>query len=128
MMTMTKLACALAVVLGLTGCDKKATKTTAEKPGAATVAVDGTRSIPVLVKAAGYVPDTIKVKPGEKFKLVFTRVDDTACGAQVKVADGKVLELPMNTPVEVAVTAPATGEVRFACGMDMMTGVVIVGG
>ncbi len=126
MMTTMKLACALALVLGLTGCDKKTTKTTAETPPAATVAADGVRSIPVLVKTAGYVPDKITVKPGEKFKLVFTRVDDTACGAQVKVADGKVLDLPMNTPVEVAVTAPASGEVRFACGMDMMTGVIVV--
>jgi hypothetical protein len=32
----------------------------------------------------------------------------------------------MNTPVEIAVTAPASGKLGFACGMDMATGVVSV--
>ena len=42
-------------------------------------------------------------------------------------ADGKAQDLPMNTPVEVEVTVPAAGgDVRFACGMDMYTGVIAV--
>jgi plastocyanin domain-containing protein len=31
----------------------------------------------------------------------------------------------MNKPVEVAITVPQTGEVGFACGMDMFHGVVV---
>jgi len=35
------------------------------------------------------------------------------------------VDLPKGTPVEVAVTVPATGEVGFACGMDMFHGAVV---
>jgi plastocyanin domain-containing protein len=99
--------------------------------GAATIgslAADGIRAIPIQVKKDGYHPEKLSVKPGEKVKLAFTRVEDTECGAQVKVADGKVLDLPLGKTVEVDVTAPANGEVKFMCGMDMMTGVVVVDG
>lgn len=126
---MTKLAIAAALVLGLVACDKKKEGTTREKakaPPAATVAADGTRSVPVYVRKAGYEPDKITAKPGEKLELVFTRVEETECGAQVKVADGAVVDLPMNQPVPIKVTVPASGKVGFACGMDMMTGVVVV--
>jgi plastocyanin domain-containing protein len=94
---------------------------------AGTVAPDGTRAIPIAVKKVGYEPDAITAKPGEKLKLVFTRVEDTECGAQVKVDGGKAVDLPMNQPVEIAVTAPASGKLTFVCGMDMMQGAIIVG-
>jgi plastocyanin domain-containing protein len=82
--------------------------------------------VPIHVVKEGYRPDKITARPGEKLELVFTRVEDTACGEQIKVADGKVLDLPLNQPVKVPLTMPESGEVRFACGMDMMTGVVVV--
>jgi plastocyanin domain-containing protein len=37
------------------------------------------------------------------------------------------VDLPMNQPVEIAVTAPASGKLTFVCGMDMMQGAIIVG-
>ena len=89
--------------------------------------IDELDKSPIAVKTAGYVPDQVMAKPGEQLKLVFTRVEPTECGAQVKVDNGPVHDLPMNKPVEIAVTVPASGKVQFACGMDMMTGVVIVG-
>ena len=101
-------------------------KNTAAPVTAGTVAPDGTRAIPVAVKKVGYEPDAITAKPGEKLKLVFTRVEDTECGAQVKVADGKLFDLPLGQPVEIPLTAPASGKVEFICGMDMMTGVIVV--
>ena len=127
-MITSKLVLIPVLVLALASCDndKKTSKTQGVRPPAPSVAADGTRSIAVQVRKAGYVPDKVTAKPGEKIRLVFTRVEDTACGAQVQVADGKLLDLPMNTPVEVALTVPATGDVRFACGMGMMTGVVII--
>lgn len=128
-MKMSKLVLVGSLALALAACEKKDSKTTKPqgKPTpASTVAPDGTRIIPVSVRKVGYDPDKITVKGGEKLKLVFTRVEDTECGAQIKVADGKAIDLPMNQPVEIAVTAPPSGEVRFTCGMDMMTGVVVV--
>lgn len=118
----------IAVALALAGCDKS----TQKKPGAApppaapTVASDGTRSIPINVSDEGYDPAKIGAKPGEKLELVFTRLTKSSCAEQVKVNDGPVTDLPLNEPVKIAVTAPPSGEVRFACGMDMMTGVIVV--
>jgi plastocyanin domain-containing protein len=60
--------------------------------------------------------------------LVFTRTADSTCIAQLKTPDGKLIDLPMNAPVEVAVTVPASGEVGFACGMDMFHGKVVAAG
>lgn len=99
---------------------KKESKTTE------TVGADGVRRIAVDAGKAGYDPETITAKPGEKLILVFTRTVEGECLSQVKVGDGPVTDLPMNQPVEIAVTAPQSGTLKFACGMDMQTGVIAV--
>lgn len=124
-----KFAAVALALCAVVACKKaESTKQHAAAPvTAGTVAADGTRAIPIAVKKVGYEPDAITAKPGERLTLVFTRVEDTECGAQVKVDGGKVVDLPMNQPVEIAVTAPASGKLTFACGMDMMQGTIIVG-
>lgn len=120
-------AVAVALAAALAGCEKKADKPKAPPPPAApTVAPDGTRSIPINVNDEGFDPAKITAKPGEKLELVFTRRTKSACGAQVKVADGPVTELVVGEPATIAVTAPPSGQLAFACGMDMMTGVVVI--
>jgi plastocyanin domain-containing protein len=116
------LACFAAV-----GCHKDQDKDKPPAPAAAAAkaGADGIRRIAVSATADGYTPDKIPGQPGEKLMLVFTRTVDASCLAQLKTPDGKLVDLPMNQPVEVAVTVPATGEVGFACGMDMFHGVVV---
>lgn len=92
---------------------------------AGTVGADGVRKVAIEANTKGYVPDRIGGKPGEKLVLVFTRTADSTCIAQLKTPDGKMVDLPMNQPVEVAVTVPASGDVGFACGMDMFHGTVV---
>ena len=108
-------------------CKKDAAE--APKPAPAAVApaktADGSRKVPIEVNKEGYNPDKIPGKPGEKLDLVFTRTFEADCISQVKTPDGKLVELPMNKPVEVAVTVPQTGELGFACGMDMFHGVIV---
>ncbi|MBA3453721.1 MAG: cupredoxin domain-containing protein [Deltaproteobacteria bacterium] len=122
----------IAVALGLVACSKKSgteTKETKQPPAATTatgtVNPDGVRKIAIEAGKEGYVPDKIPGKPGEKLMLVFTRTVEGECLAELKTPDGKLVVLPMNSPVEVAVTVPQDGEVRFACGMDMFTGTVV---
>ena len=114
---------ALLAILVVAGCKKEAAKPPHAPPPAA--APDGTRRIGIEVNKDGYTPARIPGKPGEKLELVFTRTMDASCIAQVKAPDGKLVDLPMNTPVTVAVTVPQQGEVGFACGMDMFRGVVV---
>jgi len=83
------------------------------------------RRVAIEVQRTGYVPNTIAAAPGEKLVLVFTRTADTECGRYITVQGTDIeKELPMNQPVEVPVAAPASGELVFACGMDMMHGLV----
>jgi plastocyanin domain-containing protein len=113
---------AVAAAASSVGCEKsdKGKAAVALPPSA-----DGTRRVAIEVNKEGYNPDRIAGKPGEKLGLVFTRTFEADCISQVKSPDGKLIELPMNKPVEVAVTVPQTGEIGFACGMDMFHGVVV---
>ncbi len=115
-----------AAALAFAGCDKKADAPRRPPPPPATVAADGTRTVPVHVNDEGFEPAKISARAGEKLELEVTRKSKSACAAQVKVGDGPVVDLAVDQPVKLAVTVPASGEVRFACGMDMMTGVVVV--
>jgi plastocyanin domain-containing protein len=120
-----RVALLLAIGLSLFACKKEA-PTPAPKPApVATVGADGVRKIAVEANKDGYTPDRIPGKPGEKLTLVFTRTFDADCIAELKTPDGKLVALPMNKPVEVAVTVPADGEVGFACGMDMFRGTIV---
>jgi plastocyanin domain-containing protein len=119
------LVLALGAGLGCHGDSKKAGPSDPTPVTVGTVGADGVRRVPIEANKKGYVPDRIGGKPGEKLNLVFTRTADSSCIAQLKTPDGKLVDLPMNQPVEVAVTVPANGEVTFACGMDMFHGAVV---
>ena len=121
-------ALALAFGAGL-GChnndSKKAGPSDPTPVTVGTVGADGVRRVPIEANKSGYTPDRIGGTPGEKLTLVFTRTADSSCIAQLKTPEGKMVDLPMNTPVDVAVTVPQTGKVEFACGMDMFHGEVV---
>lgn len=110
------------------GCDKGKKKESPKQEApvtAGTVAADGVRRIDVEAGTSGYNPERIAGKPGEKLMLVFKRTVEGECLSQLKTPEGKVVDLPMNQPVEVAVTVPETGEMTFACGMDMFKGTIV---
>jgi plastocyanin domain-containing protein len=106
------------------GAAAKASKTASITAGEKTAT--GERRVAIDVGRTGYTPSRIEATAGEKLILAFTRTADTECGKYVKVAGGEAKELPMNQAVELPVDVPQDGEVRFACGMDMLTGTVIV--
>jgi plastocyanin domain-containing protein len=118
----------LAIVLAFVACkkDEAPAPKVAPTPAAAVApSKDGARRVEIEVNKEGYQPDKIPGKPGEKLDLVFTRTFEADCISQVKTPDGKLVDLPMKKPVEVAVTVPQTGELGFACGMDMFHGVIV---
>lgn len=57
--------------------------------------------------------------------LDVTRTTDSACAKQLKIAGGAPVDLPLNQAKAFPVTMPASGELAFTCGMDMMTGVIV---
>ena len=117
----------LVLALALVACKKEA-KVGPSAPTPVTmgtVGADGVRRVPIEANIQGYKPDRIGGKPGEKLILVFTRTTESACISQLKTPDGKLVDLPKGTPVEVPVTVPQSGEVGFVCGMDMIHGSVV---
>ncbi len=124
---MVRAVLALSLVL-VAGCNDKAKDAPKPKPATlstGTVGSDGVRTVAIEAGSDGFVPDRIPGKPGEKLNLKFTRTVEGECLAELKTPDGKLVALPMGKPVDVAVTVPANGEVKFACGMDMFAGVVV---
>jgi len=124
---MTRLLLCLALLVPACKKDEAAAPAPAPAaPAAPAVAKDGVRRIAVEANTKGYTPDKIAGKPGEKLMLVFTRTAESECISQVKVPrTAAAVDLPMNKPVEIAVTVPTTGEVTFTCGMDMFTGSIV---
>jgi plastocyanin domain-containing protein len=81
----------------------------------------------VEVTQEGFVPAEIKVKAGKPVKLVVTRKIDRTCATEIVIKDfGINKTLPLNQPVEVTFTPSKPGKHRFACGMDMIAGVILV--
>jgi plastocyanin domain-containing protein len=85
------------------------------------------RRVPITVTRVGYEPNRIDAKGREVITLVFTRTEDGGCGEVVRVKGTDLrADLPLNKPVELTVTLPPSGELVFACGMDMMHGIVSI--
>ncbi|MBP6627857.1 MAG: cupredoxin domain-containing protein [Kofleriaceae bacterium] len=86
--------------------------------------------IAISVTEDGFEPNDIKVNKGEPITFVFERKTDETCAKEVivHVDDGNKIErkLPLNQPVEVAVTFPKSGDITYACGMDMVKGSIHV--
>ncbi len=86
--------------------------------------------IEVSVTKRGFDPDSISVPAKTPVTLVFTRKTEQTCTKSVVITlgDGKKLEreLPLDKPVEIAVTFPKAGKLGYACSMDMSKGVIVV--
>jgi plastocyanin domain-containing protein len=104
----------------------------AKKPAPATppATAIAPRRIEITVTPKGFEPSKLVVAKAQPVTLVFTRKTDRTCAKRVVVqlGDGKKIakELPLDTPVEIAATFAKTGELTYACGMDMISGVITV--
>ena len=88
------------------------------------------KRLEISVTTKGFEPERIQVKKDEHLLLAFTRKTDSTCAKEVTVelGDGKKLKraLPLNKTVELDVVFAKAGELRYACAMDMIHGVVVV--
>ena len=95
-----------------------------------TPAAKNASRIEIAVTKSGFEPGEIKVPAKKELTLVFTRKTDQTCTKSVVLTldDGKKIEreLPLDKPVEVAVTFPKAGQLKYACSMDMTKGVIVV--
>jgi plastocyanin domain-containing protein len=86
--------------------------------------------VEITVTRQGFTPDHITVKKDQAVILAFTRKTDATCAKAVIVdlGDGKKIEkaLPLDEKVEINATFTKAGELTYACGMDMVHGVMTI--
>lgn len=86
--------------------------------------------IEITVTDQGFRPEKVSVPAGEPVRLVFKRITDNTCAKEVVLQVGESnrieRELPLDQPVEVAVTFPTAGELKYTCGMNMLSGIIRV--
>ena len=83
----------------------------------------------VSVTEKGFEPARLEVPADRELVLRFTRKVAESCADAVVVQGDPVKHmLPQDKTVEVRLTAPKTGQVRFACPMDMYRGAIVVTG
>lgn len=87
---------------------------------------DGRPEIAITVDADGYEPARATAPAGQPVRVVFTRTSDEGCGQQLVIPDLDIRrDLPLNQAVAVDLTMPASGTLRFTCGMDMYEGSLV---
>lgn len=83
--------------------------------------------IDLQVTEKGFEPSSVDVKPGVPVILKVTRKSDATCATQIKIQSNNIKkDLPLNKTVTVSLGKLDKGEIRFGCGMDMITGTVFV--
>jgi RND family efflux transporter MFP subunit len=88
---------------------------------------DQTQSVTVTLSDLGYQPESFSLRRGVPARVTFVRKVDASCGTEIVLEEyGIKRELPLNQPVVVEFTPSKTGEFKFACGMDMLRGKVLV--
>ena len=82
--------------------------------------------VDIEVDAGGYHPAEITAPAKAKVTLAFKRTTDQGCGQELVIESMELKkDLPLNETVEIEVEVPESGELKFACGMDMYRGKVV---
>lgn len=95
--------------------------------GAFAADTSNSQTVDLTVTEKGFQPSTIDVGAGKLVTLKITRKTDSTCATQINIPSKKLkADLPLNKTVSVVLGKLDKGEIRFACGMDMVTGIINV--
>lgn len=96
-------------------------------PIGATLAAGQPKTIELAVTRRGFEPARVKVKKGEPLRLVVTRKTEDTCAKEIVIPSENITaELPLDKSVTLTFTPKRSGEIRYACGMNMVSGVLEV--
>ena len=80
----------------------------------------------VVVNEQGYEPARVTLRAGTPARITFVRTTDKTCGTEVVFPSLNIKRpLPLNEPVVIEFTPAKAGDIAFACGMNMLKGVVV---
>jgi cobalt-zinc-cadmium efflux system membrane fusion protein len=85
------------------------------------------QNVKIVVNELGYEPAKITLRAGVAARLTFLRTTDKTCGTEVVFPSLNIKRaLPLNEPAVIEFTAAKSGDIAFACGMNMLHGTVVV--
>ncbi len=87
----------------------------------------GTHGLAIEVTDKGFEPAALHVPKGRPVTVTITRRTDATCATDVVFpALNQRYDLPLNQPVTVTLPASAAGTIAYHCGMNMISGSIVV--
>ena len=81
----------------------------------------------VTVSDTSFQPSRLALRAGIPARLTFTRTSEKTCATSVVFASLNIRrDLPLSQPVTIEFTPSRTGEIAFACGMNMLRGTLVI--
>ena len=103
------------------------TPTSAMPAASSTTAAAEVQSAKIAVTEKGYEPDKVTLRAGVPARLSVVRMTDKTCGTEIVFPTLNIERaLPLNEPVVIEFTPAKAGDIAFACGMNMLKGVIVV--
>jgi RND family efflux transporter MFP subunit len=97
----------------------------AAAPGASATA--SVQIAKIIVNEQGFEPAKVSLRAETPARITFVRTTDKTCATEVLFPSLTIKRaLPLNEPVVIGFTPTKTGDIAFACGMNMFKGVVVV--
>jgi len=85
------------------------------------------QTVKIVVNEQGYEPAKITLRVGVPARLTFLRTTDKTCGTEVVFPSLNIKRaLPLNEPVVIEFPPVKSGDIAFACGMNMLHGTIVV--
>jgi plastocyanin domain-containing protein len=101
--------------------------TGAPRAAGATSVTSQDQRIAIDVTSKGFEPSTVHVEAGRPVVLVVTRRAEKTCAKEIVIKDQKIRQaLPLNKAVVIRLIAKKPGTLRYACGMDMLAGTLVI--
>lgn len=90
-------------------------------------ASSGPKEVQVQVTDDGFVPKSVEVAKGQPVTLVITRQVEATCATEAVFAkSGQKYDLPLHVAVRIPIPTDTADTLKYACGMDMYHGQVVV--
>lgn len=88
---------------------------------------DSVQEAKVTVSDTSFEPSRLTLRAGVPARVTFTRTSEKTCATSVVFASLSIRkDLPLDQPIAVEFTPSRSGEIAFACGMNMLRGTVVV--
>jgi len=85
------------------------------------------QSVKIQMTERGYEPGSPRLRRGIPARVTFVRITDATCAKEIVLPDFDIRRaLPLNQAVVVNFTPKKRGAYSFVCGMNMMSGQLIV--